>query len=376
MIESNRLAGIEISLIRRVLDQASPGAVNMALGELGYPLPECLQKQAHKLLDHGTAVYTPNAGLPELRESIAAYYGDGTVAEQICVSNGAEEAIYLSLLALSNPGETIAIPDPDYPAYTAIASILGCNVMRLPYEKDLININWELWEQLLRTSQARILILSNPQNPSGKCFNKTELNNLSTICNKQHICVVVDEIYRDLYHEEAMPGPQQEFKDLIRISGLSKSHCMSGWRLGWVNAPTPISGAVIKAKQYVSTCAHWLSQQLAIFALSPAGMRAQAEIRKRLQEDMVIALNSCAGLGNKIVVKIPQAGPYVMIKTDLNDLDQTSRLASNGLITVPGSAFGKVAQGWIRLNIALPSFALQQGLDILRTTLTQNSHGA
>lgn len=375
MIESKRFTGIEISLIRQVINQALPGAINLALGELGYPLQESLQTQAHKLLDSGTAVYTPNAGLPELREAIASYYADGKSAEQICVTNGAEEAVFLSLLALSNPGDTIAIPDPDYTAYPAIAKILGCSVLRLPYQDDLSSIDWAHWDSLLMASKASILVLSNPQNPSGKSFNKDELTNLSTICNKYNITLVADEIYRELYHGEPTPNFGAEFEQLVRISGLSKSHCMSGWRLGWVNAPASISRAVIKAKQYVSTCAHWLSQQLAVYALSENGLQAQSEIRKHLQDDMAMVVKSLSGIGTGIIVKAPQAGPYIMIKTPLDDLELASRLAQEGLIVVPGSAFGEVSRGWIRLSIALPSSTLKQGLDILKSSLIKITGG-
>ena len=369
MIESNRFKGIEISLIRQVINLAPPGAINMALGELGYPLPAPLREQAHVLLDCGTAVYTPNAGLPELRELIAQQYLDASTPDQICVCNGAEEAVFLTMLAITNPGDTIAIVDPDYTAYPAIAQILGCNVLSLPYAPDLISIDWEHWDRLLGEAKATVLLLSKPQNPSGKYFNHDELNSLSTICNRHRIALVVDEIYRDLYFAEPIPRPGDRFEQLIRIGGVSKSHCMSGWRLGWVNAPSQISPSIIKAKQYVSTCAHWLSQKLAVQALSPRGMAANEDIRNRLKQDREYALDELKQLLAPCSVHAPQAGPYIMIKTPWDDLELAASLAKQGLIVVPGSAFGLLGKNWLRLNFAVHDQQLRRGLQILIESL-------
>lgn len=369
MIESKRFAGIDISLIRQVIGLAGPHAINLALGELGYALPKFLQEKAHELLDSGTAVYTPNAGLPELRESLAEYYADQTQAGQICVTNGAEEAVFLTLMVIADPGTVIAIPDPDYAAYPAIVRILGCPIQRLPFDPDLMGIDWTAWAELLARSDSRILLVSNPQNPSGKYFSYDELNTLATICNRLGIILVVDEIYRELYADAAIPQPGAGFDNIIRIGGLSKSHCMSGWRLGWVNAPAEITATITKGKQYVSTCAHWLSQKLAVAALSPLGMEAQAGIRERFRRDRMTAAELLSGISEACFLHVPQAGPYLMLQTPLRGQETAAMLAQQGVIAVPGSAFGMVSQNWIRLNFAVPEPDLLQGFQTLKASI-------
>lgn len=358
--EASRLQGIEVSLIRQVMQNAPQGAINMALGELSFPMPDFLKQAAIRELTSGTAVYTPNAGLPTLRDAVASYYQDGSTAEQICVCNGAEEAVYLTLLALINTDDTIAIPDPDYTAYPAIARMMGAKVLRLPLHKDLQSIDWAAWEKNL-TAEVKLLLLSNPSNPCGYCFSQQDLITLAKICNNKHIIVVVDEIYRHLHIHEQQPSLDKSFDNLIRIGGLSKSHCMSGWRLGWVYAPKEIAPSIIKAKQYVSTCAPWLSQKLALAALSSEGWNQAEQIRKRLAANQSMALEVLRKKENTILA--PPAGPYLMIRIGEDDLEFATNSAKKGVICVPGSAFGRMSSGWIRLNVGLPEADLMQGLN-------------
>lgn len=350
------------------MEKAPHGAINLALGELGYPMPEALKEQAIQILRDGNPVYTPNAGLPELRESIACDYGSGVTAEQICVCNGAEEALFLSLLALLNPGDTIAIPDPDYTAYPALAKILEANVLRLPFMRDFGGINWTIWEDILK-SGVKMVLLSAPSNPSGFCFSALEARQFADICTRYGVIVIVDEIYARLYFSLPAPSLRSYIPQLICIGGLSKSHCMSGWRLGWVMAPAHIAPAIIKARQYVSTCSHWLSQKLAIYALSPVGLQQAELIRRQLSASRKLCLaHFSQALPQGIsAYHAPEAGPYIMLKAD-DDLIYADSLAKRGLITVPGRAFGHSAKGWIRLNIGVEQTLLSESLIRLYAT--------
>lgn len=361
--EATRLQGIQISLIRQVMNNAQPGAINMALGELAFPMPEYLREAALKIIRQGNAGYTPNAGLRSLRQQVAQYYGDTCQAEQICICNGAEEAVYLTLLSLVNPGAGIAIPDPDYTAYPAIAQMMGATVKRLPLSGKMDTIDWDIWESTL-SDNVQFLLLSTPSNPCGMCFSAKDLSHLAAICNHRRIVVIVDEIYKHLYIKKSQPAPDKEFPNLIRIGGLSKSHCMSGWRIGWVNAPLEIAPAIIKAKQYVSTCAPWVSQKLAEVALSPEGWQQAEQLRQRLAANQTTAVNALKSSGLPMI--IPPAGPYLMLNIQNDCLNFAAKAAKNGLICVPGSAFGSVSKGWIRINIAIAASDLAKGLQILK----------
>ncbi|HOH46228.1 MAG TPA: pyridoxal phosphate-dependent aminotransferase [Candidatus Cloacimonadota bacterium] len=370
MTEANRFSGIELSLIRQVMASAPPDAINMALGELRFPLDPIFKQYAQSKLWETEAFYTPNAGQMELRELIAASYGPDISAHRICVTNGAEEAIFLSLFALSNPGDVVAIPDPDYTAYPAIAGLMQNEVRRLSFESDLKTVNWDRWEQIL-SNQVRFLILSLPQNPSGFYFNASELEKLASLCNRFGITVVIDEIYRELCFGDTPPQALDYFEKLVLIGGLSKSHCLSGWRIGWVLAPVEVASTLVKAKQYVSTCSGWMAQELAKLAFSEAGNLSNQKIKQQLANCRSYTQTELLSVISPERLFYPSAGPYMMIDVQTDDMAFSKELAKQGLITVPGTAFGQVCKGLIRINCALPSAELTSGCHILKGVLSQ-----
>jgi aspartate/methionine/tyrosine aminotransferase len=363
LTEASRLDGIELSLIRRMTQEAPRGAVNLALGELGFPLPDVLRQKAIALLQEGTPVYTPNAGLPELRRAISLLY-PGSSPDNVCVCNGAEEAIFVALLTLLEPGDRMAVPDPDYSAYPNIGRIMGADIVRLPYSADLQSVDLALWESKL-CEGVKALILSNPGNPAGHVFSGAGILHLLDICVKHQLILIVDEIYLGLYFD-AVPvsfWDARHASRLIIIGGLSKSHCMSGWRLGWGLFPQGIISAVVKARQYVSTCSNWLSQKLAEFALSPQGSLAAAGVLDSLKECRAVVKERLSGSGIKFY--LPSATPYCLLQVGGDDVAVARELARKGVVTVPGSAFGEMGRSWLRLNYAVPLDKLKQALEVI-----------
>lgn len=339
---------------------AAPDALDLALGELTYPLPQPLAKHAGKLLLTETPRYTPNAGLPALRNQVAAYYDHQTDESRVCITNGAEEALFVTLTALVNDGDLIAIPDPDYPAYPALATMVNARIVRLPYKHDLITIDWDQWASLLAKG-VKFLLFSHPANPHGRFFSDNEIERLINICARNGIVLIVDEIYRELYFAQKPLSFAGRYDHLIVIGGLSKSHCMSGWRIGWITSPLSIAPAMIKTRQYVSTCSNWLSQMLAIYALSTDGLKLLASIRKRLHDNCRSAIgfikdrftpegSETPSTHRITTIHSPDATPYIMIETGGDDVAYAIELAQRGIITAPGTAFGNLTRGWIRIN--------------------------
>lgn len=351
--------------MRVVMQKAPAGAINLALGELGYSMPSSLREQALELMKEATPVYTPNAGLPELREFIAARYG--AKAEQVCVCNGAQEALFLSLLSFIEAGDTVAVPDPDYTAYISLIKILGANVLRLPLGRDLKSVDWEQWRILLQKG-VKAVILSSPNNPCGFFLKERDAEQLSQICNESGVTVIIDEIYKGLVFAGTPASLTGRIKKLFCVSGLSKSHCMSGWRLGWVVAPAELSATLVKAKQYVSTCAGWLAQMLALYALGKHGSIAADKVFIQLLESRGIALSMLGRLHNEDL-HVPDATPYLMLRCQGDDMDVATRLAAKGVIVAPGSAFGNLGRGMIRINYGIPEGPLRSGLKIITDEL-------
>lgn len=360
--EAKRLQTLELSLIRKVMECAPPNAINLALGELGFAMPDALKEQSVKLLYEGNPAYTPNAGLPELRARIGEVHN--SQPEQIVITNGAEEAVFIALLATLNPGDVVAIPDPDYTAYSSIAAIFEAEVLRLPFEPDFQTIDWEKWEILLQ--RAKVLILSAPSNPSGFCFDEKSALRFAELVNRHSVIVIVDEIYARLWFE-VTPTELSPFVDkLIRIGGLSKSHLLSGWRLGWIIAPPEMVPSLTKAKQYISTCSHWLSQKLAIFVLSQKGLELAEEVRLKLKANQDWLKEHFKSTLPKGINEIyfPTASPYVLMRTD-DPFAYCSSAAQKGVIMVPGKAFGEVSKSHVRVNIGVEPTLLRQAFKLL-----------
>jgi aspartate/methionine/tyrosine aminotransferase len=349
------------------MENAPANAINMALGELGFAMPKYLKEQASQVLLSGHPAYTPNAGLRNAREAVAdQYYVDYS---NVCLCNGAEEAIYISLMASVNPKDSIAIPDPDYTAYPTLAKMFGANVIRLPFRDDFVTIDWDKWSHIL-SSGVKLLLLSSPSNPTGFSFNDSDAARLAELCNRFGIKVIIDEIYANLYFKQAPKGLHNSMERLIRIGGLSKSHCLSGWRIGWIIAPESIITSMTKAKQYISTCSHWLSQMLLPHALSPTGMQEAEAIRQRLYScqlrfSKAFSTNLPQGI---TAMHTPNATPYIMLKVqNADDMAYAAALAKHGLISVPGRAFGCISSGWIRLNIGIEEELLDRAIQILKS---------
>lgn len=361
LTEARRLRGIELSLIRRIMQAAPPGAINLALGELGFPLPSSLRSKALELLQTETPVYTPNAGIPELREAVAKLH-PGCASSSVCVCNGVEEALFVSMLALLDPGDSVAIPDPDYPAYSAIAKMLDCSVIRLPFESDLSSVDWKLWDRLL-TTEVKALVFSHPSNPAGHFFTEAEADRLAGLCSERGITLIVDGIYDRLVFAGKVPEFSGRLSNLFLLGGLSKSHCLSGWRIGWIVAPPELAEAVVKTRQYVSTCSNWLSQHLAVYALAEEGLAASQDVLEQLKSCRELALNRLKPWRKEVLA--PAAGPYLMLRTRGDDLQICEDLAAQGVICVPGRAFGERARGWIRLNIAVAPNKLESALELV-----------
>lgn len=351
-IDSLRLQGIELSLLRRMMAAAPSDAINLALGELAFDFPDILKHKAIELIAEGNPAYTPNAGLAELREAVANYLGYVSGAN-ILICNGAEEALYIALQGILNEGDTVAIPDPDYPAYPTLVSLASAKTIRLPFAEDLVAIDWQLWESLLPGRKA--LLLSHPSNPTGFRFNAHDFQRLATLLNRHKVILIIDEVYSELYFDHAVNLDFSLVDKVIRIGGVSKSHLMSGWRIGWLASNEQEVIQLSKLKQYISTCAAWLSQKLAFYALQQNSV--VEDVRELLSANRALCLDSLS----HEVLHLPFVGPYLMLKTD-DGTAHAQKLLEQGVITLPGIAFGEISSPYIRINFGVKQEVLSQAL--------------
>lgn len=374
-----RINQVKVSLLRQIMGIAPVGAVNMALGELGYEMSLVLREYAAELILRQTPRYTPNAGLPELSEAIAIYHGMHYPVEGVCVTNGAEEALYAALMAFLDPGDKIALIEPSYPAYSTIIGICEAQIVSLPYESDLLTIDWDRWETAL-ASGVKVLLFSNPSNPLGTYFTPTEVDKLAHLCDKYNVLMIADEIYSELYFEQPPVSFAGKLDNLIIITGVSKSLCMSGWRMGWAIGHPSLIGHITKAHQYISTCAGWLPQKVTTYALHQERLHLMHSIRSQMLLSYNIAYKYILSHHPLLHILKPNSTPYMMMQLPSihpeqagvlynDDLEFCRKAAQNGVILVPGRAFGDNCQGWIRMNFALEKIELERGLSLFTQAL-------
>ncbi len=361
---SHRVSGIEKSLIRQIYDSAPSDAVNLGLGEIQFPMPSFLKDKATELVRTTTFSYTPNAGLPELRAAIARHYDDEANTEGVCVTNGAEEALYASLTSYIDTGDKVIILEPCYPAYSAIIRMLGGVPVSVPL--DAAN-QFQLDDSVLNEAmklKPKCLLICYPSNPLGTIFTEKEINIIIEGCRQNDVILIVDEVYRELSLDIPIPSFYGKYDQLLIVSGVSKSHCMTGWRIGWVIGNEQLVKPIVIAHQYISTCAGNLGQRLAISALSAEGMESLTRLNDTLETNYQICMDILNRSTKTLVIK-PAAAFYLFLNIQHDDLAFAQKLAKSGVITAPGRAFGMNGTGWLRISYGLGVAKLEEGLDVL-----------
>jgi len=371
-----RLAGIEKSAIRQIYDRAPAGSINLGLGEPDFPTPAVIREEAIRFIYQEKIRYTPNAGVFELRRAIAEYYGDAAKYENVCVTNGSQEALFVALMAIIDPGDEVLLPDPGFVAYPTIVRMAGGKAVfyKLPAAK---NFAFDA-EDFLRkvTTKTRVVIVTSPSNPTGRALQAADCQIIAPALRDSATIVIADEIYRELYFSERPASMADFYPRTLVISGLSKSHAMTGWRLGWVFGDPEIIRHLIVLHQYATTCASAISQRAALAAFTDEGRIAAEKLREalRARRDFLIEMidtQLAAGEGkfNRIV---PDGAFYLMLDISRfgKSFEVTERLLRHRVITIPGAAFGEEAEGYLRLSFATDFDLLREGVQRIKQSLT------
>ncbi len=357
---------IQRSKLRQIFDSAQPDSINLGLGEIQFKTPMHFREIAKQIIAEGKIYYTPNAGLPELRKKIAKHYH--TDWQNVCVTTGAEEAIFAALFTYLEPGAEVLIANPSYLAYKNIIKMLDGK----PKEFDLSEKNNFCLDRKSFinsiTDKTQILILNNPSNPLGKSLNSSEIELIFSICEKHEILIIVDEVYLELFLTERESSLLSA--NTIVISSLSKSHSMSGWRIGWLVAQdNKLIDPMTSVHQYICTCAPYLSQELAIAAFSEKGKIEGESIRQKLINNHKFTIQFLKQYLPELIVLESSYAPYSFIKIEYDDQKFVQKALENKLILMPGSIFGSNGQNWIRLNYGVPQSLLINGLKIFQKTI-------
>lgn len=370
-----KLDALEPSLIRSLFDAAPKGAINMGLGMPDLSVPQAVADAAMREVQARRAPYSPNAGWAALREKVAELYarwsrrgpelGSWYHPDGVVITAGAQEALYVALASLVGPGDDVLVPDPGYPGYAMALRTLGANPVpyRLTPEVDFRPTVKAIAAAL--TDQTRAVILASPSNPTGVITDLYELRSICDFLQGVKVPWVSDEVYDRYTYNEVFASPSAFSREGIVVSGLSKSVNMMGWRLGWLIVPEEHGPAVTRVHQAVTTCASTISQAAAMEALDGLMERGSSasEITENLakfwdRRDKVVSAVERLGLRHApadgaLYVWVEVASALEAHKQDPSDLTLAWELVKHqGLIVVPGRAFGEGGVGWVRLSYA------------------------
>jgi aspartate aminotransferase len=351
---ARRLRGIEKSMIRQVFDRARPGSINFGLGEPDLPTPDVIRREAARVCVEEQNGYTTHAGLPRLRERVASdYLHLNLTPEQIVITAGSQEALYLVLMTLVDEGDEVLIPNPGFVAYPTIVRMAGGvpKFYRSPAAREFA-FDPEDFRRAL-TPRTKAVVCVSPSNPTGRVFTREELSSVADALHGTGIYLISDEIYRDIYFNEERPASASEFyrERVIVLGGLSKSMSMTGWRLGWLCGDADVVSSALVLHGYTTTCASTVSQKAALAAWTEEAAEARARHREIFRERRDHLLKLLREELNLRAVT-PDGAFYTMVDVSAHGDSMTvaERLLDHGVITVPGAAFGSEGEGFLRVS--------------------------
>ncbi|HEU4595243.1 MAG TPA: aminotransferase class I/II-fold pyridoxal phosphate-dependent enzyme [Pyrinomonadaceae bacterium] len=370
---ARRLRGIQKSMIRQVFDRARPGSINLGLGEPDLPTPEVIRRAAVRVIEEEQNGYTSHAGLPLLRERVAADYPQlEATPEQVIITAGSQEALYLALLTLVDEGDEVLLPDPGFVAYPTIVRMAGGRPVfyQLPAAGGFA-FDAESFRRSI-TPRTKVVVLISPSNPTGRVLTRADFGAMAGALKDSQAYVVSDEIYRELYYTEERPASVSEVQPerTLVIGGLSKSMNMTGWRLGWLCGDADVIKSALVLHGYVTTCASTVSQKAALAAWTEEAEAARADSRRIFRErrDHLLSLLS-SELNLRAVA--PDGAFYTMV--DVRDYGDSLSVAEtfleHGVVTVPGAAFGAEGEGFLRVSFCADLPVLAEGVRRMKEAL-------
>lgn len=345
--------------------------INLTIGEPNFPTPDRVKTAAITAITRNQTGYSHNAGLLELRESVSRFFQHKygfhyDPSSEILITNGASEGIDSTLRAILEEGDEVILPAPIYSGYEPVIHLAGAKPVYLNTSKTGFVPDALALESLI-TERTKAVILNYPSNPTGVTLPRDVMDKLVEILSKHNVFIIADEIYSENSYEEQhisfaeYPAVRDQ---LILIHGLSKSHSMTGWRIGFVMGPAHLIGHILKVHLSNSICASLPSQHAAIEALEycrdvPSEMNKEY-IQRR---DYVISRLTTMGLH----MIHPKGAFYVFPSIKSTGLSSnefaTKLLDKKHVAVVPGDSFTEFGEGYIRISYANSMENLISALD-------------
>lgn len=370
---AERVRKVKPSGIRKFFDiiNTMPDVISLGVGEPDFVTPEHIRQAGIRSIELGHTQYTSNYGILELREEIASTlnrrYGltyDPT--KEVLVTVGVSEGVDLVMRTLINPGDEVISPDPGYVAYEADIVFAGGVPVPVPtYAEYNFGVRAAEIEAAI-TPRTKMILLGNPNNPTGAVIPQAELEGIAKLASEHDLIVATDEVYSRLVYQgqhtsvASLPGMRER---TVLLDGFSKAYAMTGWRIGYIAAPTYILEAMLKIHQYAIMCAGTAPQEAALQAL-----RHGEEDVERMFNDYARRRNMFVPGLNRIGLTCCEPGGAFyafpsIASTGMSDEEFAEKLLfEEQVAVVPGSSFGAAGQGYVRCAYCTAYDKLEEAL--------------
>jgi aspartate/methionine/tyrosine aminotransferase len=361
------------------LEAAGREIIHLEIGQPDYPTFENVSQAGIDAIRSGKTRYTPPAGMPSLREALAADAGRRrgikVQPEEVVVSPGGKPNLFFPTLALVEPGDEVIYPNPGFPTYEAMIKVAGGVPIAVPLlEKNQFSFDLEAFDKLIN-EKTRLIILNSPSNPTGGVIPPADLEHIASQAERYDCWVMSDELYTRIVYEgleapsiASLPGMQER---TIIVDGFSKTYSMTGWRLGFGIMPRELAERVdLLLTHSIGSTAHF-TQFAGLEAITgPQDMVQVMVTEYQLRRDVIVdGLNDIPGF----VCQKPQGAFYVFPNITGTGMDSTELanliLEKAGVALLPGNSFGKYGEGYLRLSYANSIENIQKGLERIKLIL-------
>lgn len=375
--------GIVTPRTRQVTNQLRnyPDAVNLTIGQPDFPTPNLVKQAGIQAIENDQTTYSPNAGLLSARESIANFFQKQYSAtygpeSEIIMTTGSSEGLDSVFRTILNEGDEVLIPAPTYMSYETMIHLAGAKAVFFDTTDTNFIPSPERLESLI-TERTKAILFNYPSNPTGAIIPRQTMDELIAVLEKHDVFIVADEIYS----ENVFDGKHISFSSyasirdrLFLVHGLSKSHSMTGWRVGYVLGPAEIMQYVTRVHAYNSICANLPGQYATIAALEKS-LESSNEMNQAYIERRNYIFDLLQQLDIDVV--LPKGTFYIfpsIKKFGLTSLDFTMRLLKEGGVAVlPGSSFTKHGEGFIRISYSYALPEIERGMERFKKFVEQLS---
>ena len=357
---AERMRHIESSGIRKVFELARSlkDPVNLSIGQPHFDVPESVKAAARDAIDRGLNAYTMTQGIPELRakltDDLRRRYGHAD--REVFVTSGTSGGLVLALLCTVNPGDEVVILDPYFVMYPHLVTLAGGTTVYVDTYPD-----FDLDPDKVRaalTPRTKAILVNSPANPTGATADPDGLRDLARLARDRNVLLISDEIYRTFCYDGPSASPAEFGEDVLVIDGFSKSHGMTGWRLGFAHGPARLIHEMIKLQQFTFVCAPSVVQWAGVTAWDTDVSGYVAEYRRK--RDRI-----CDGLKDRFEFVKPGGAFYVFPKAPWGTGSEfVAEAIRNSLLVIPGGVFSR-QDSHFRISYAAEDRVIDRGLEIL-----------